>query len=56
MLFTKDFKQQQENNIYLETLGIIHTLWYNRFNLAMHYLQQNNNFWKLIFKPLFHNK
>lgn len=55
-LETDDFKQEQENNIYLETLGIIHTLWYNRFNLAMHYLQQNKNFWKLIFKPLFHNK
>ncbi|VVC32778.1 Hypothetical protein CINCED_3A020988 [Cinara cedri] len=55
-LETDDFKQEQENSIYLETLGIIHTLWYNRFNLAMNYLQQNKNFWKLLFKPLFHNK
>ncbi|XP_050524692.1 nucleoporin Nup188 [Daktulosphaira vitifoliae] len=55
-LETDDFKQEQENHVYLETLGIIHTLWYNRFNLAMNYLEQNNSFWKLIFKPLFHNK
>ncbi|XP_050440480.1 uncharacterized protein LOC126845696 [Adelges cooleyi] len=55
-LETDDFKQENGSQVYLETLGIIHTLWYNRFNLAMNYLEQNGSFWKLIFKPLFYNK